>query len=56
MTTRLARAAFIAALTSLAGFAWSAYRRRSAQEALKFDKAAVQEWETEGGNPSAKAH
>jgi hypothetical protein len=56
MTTRIARAAFIAALTSLVGYAWSAYRRHSAQETHKFDKAAVQEWETDGGSASGNVH
>jgi hypothetical protein len=56
MTPRIARAAFIAALTSLVSYAWRAYRHHSAQETRKFDKAAVQEWETDGGNASAKAH
>lgn len=56
MTPRIARVALIAALTSLAGYAWRAYQRHSLKEARKFDKTAVQEWETEGGNASGKAH
>ena len=56
MTTTIARAALIAALTSLVGFAWSTYRRHSAQETHKFDKAAVQEWETDGGSANANVH
>ena len=56
MTPTIARAALIAALTSLVGFAWSAYRRHSAQETHKFDKAAVQEWETDGGSANANVH
>jgi hypothetical protein len=56
MTTRIARVALIAALTSLVSYAWSTYRRHSAQETHKFDKAAVQEWETDGGSANANVH
>jgi hypothetical protein len=56
MTTRISRVAFIAALTSLVGYTWRAYRHHKAQETRKFDKAAVQEWETEGGSAGTKAH
>ena len=55
MKTQILRAAIAAMLTSLAGYAYRLYRERKARDLHALDKAAIQEWETDGGgNPHAR--
>jgi len=52
MNTRIVGALIATTLTSLAGYAFHAYRERQAREQRAFDKAALLRWDTDGsGNP-----
>lgn len=52
MKTHILKALIVTGLTSLAGYAWRAYRERRAREQREFDILALQRWDTDGGgNP-----
>lgn len=51
MLAQMIRAAAVAAMTSAVGYAVLAYRNsRALKQQEKHDKAALQEWETDGGS------
>lgn len=50
MGTSLFRIALAAGLTSILGYAFKAYRDHQIKLARKSDRAAEQDWETDGGN------
>lgn len=52
MKTQIIRAVIAAALTSLAGIALRAYREHKERKQRAANKAAIQQWDTDGGgNP-----
>jgi len=56
MVAQIIRAAVVAAVSSAIGYAVMAYRNsRALKEQEKYDKLAVQEWETDGGSNIASA-
>jgi len=52
MKNRIIKAMLATALTSLAGYAFRAWRERKAHTRRASDEAAIQAWDTDGsGNP-----